>query len=269
MMNLKRILLILLFLPLIASRLLAEGGSDPMRTWTSNDGRKIEASLVRLSGKKEVVLKLKDGKEYTVAKDRLSAADNAWIAEAVKKDTSIAARTIVDGIMKGMAEKMAPPQNYRFEVTWSKTQVSVAPKDVAEGYEGKVITWKPVFKITNLSGKDLIGLQLLYQMQIKLDRDKSQDDYAFPMGVKMLPLMKANQTLEVEGKPFETLSAKLKAGYVTKDRSRASKSDDVQGVVVKIGHITDLVYEYKSGTAIQDKLGEKMKEMGVPGVKKP
>ena len=219
-------------------------------------------------GKDDVVLKLADGKEYTVAKDRLSAADNAWIAEAVKKGTSIAARTIVDGIMKGMADKLAPPQNYRFQVTWSKKQVSVAPKNVAEGYEGTATTWKPIFKVTNLSGKDLAGITLLYQMQIKLDRDRSQDDYAFPMSLKMLSLLKANQTLEVEGKPFETQSAKLKAGYVTKDRSRANKSDDVQGVVVKLVHVTDLVYEYKSGTAIQDKLGEKMKEVGAPELKK-
>lgn len=49
------------------------------RSWTSTDGRKIEADLVSATGT-EVVLKLDGtGKEYTVALDRLSPEDNAFV----------------------------------------------------------------------------------------------------------------------------------------------------------------------------------------------
>lgn len=61
---------------------------EGLRTWTNSDGRKIEASLVRTSGKHAakkapplVTLKLKNGKLVSVPIDTLSARDQRGLAE--------------------------------------------------------------------------------------------------------------------------------------------------------------------------------------------
>lgn len=238
-------------------------------TWTSRDGKTISASLVAVTGT-DAVLKMSDGKEYRVAKDRLSDEDRAFIDDQIKKRPILLSSRVANSpsVVAAAPNGYSGQQNYRFNVSWSKDQVSVAPKFFARGYDAKVTTWKPKFKVTNTSGKEVTGLTLLYQLQIKRDRDTAQNDHDYPSGTLTLPAIKHNQTIEVEGKPFETLTARLNDNFITTDGSRANKSDDVQGALAKVLLGKTILHEWKSGTGVKDKIGEKLKEAGLIEKKK-
>ena len=55
----------------------ARAATPVMRTWTSTDGRKIEASFVALDGA-GVKVRMANGNTFTVPLDRLSAADQTF-----------------------------------------------------------------------------------------------------------------------------------------------------------------------------------------------
>ena len=50
------------------------------RTWTDLDGRTVEADLIRTDATAIVIRRASDGREFTLARDRLSPADLAFLA---------------------------------------------------------------------------------------------------------------------------------------------------------------------------------------------
>lgn len=54
----------------------------PVRTWTSSDGRTLEAELVRVDGDRVVVKRSSDGREFTLRFGMLSADDQAFVQAA-------------------------------------------------------------------------------------------------------------------------------------------------------------------------------------------
>ena len=56
-------------LSLLATSLLAQAPAPAFRTWTSTDGRKVEASLLTTDGT-SVSIKLRDGKVFSLPLDR-------------------------------------------------------------------------------------------------------------------------------------------------------------------------------------------------------
>lgn len=232
-----------------------------IRTWTSSDGRKLEASIVGLAGT-DVRLRSADGKDFPVPMARLSEGDSQYIATWISQNPMAA--------LKGLA---SPPVNppgagsttvgYRFSVGWNKIKFDEKPKNVGGAWNAKVVTWKPKFKVTNTSGRELKNLMLVYQVQIRLDRDSKVDDYSFPTNKMLIPVIKSNQSLDIDGYGFETLDAKLKQDFITTDGSRRNKSDVILGSIVKLIHEGKIVHEYKSGTGMQDRLREKLSGLGI------
>ncbi len=76
----KRALLLLLLLTALARSVSAD---HPVRTWTSTDGRTIEASLVQ-ADRTVAILKLKNGHEATVPLERLSESDRRHLEDLRK-----------------------------------------------------------------------------------------------------------------------------------------------------------------------------------------
>ena len=70
----KRAILLLLLTALVRPAM----AGDPVRIWTSNDGKTLEASLVQ-ADRTTVILKLKNGHEATVPIERLSEADRTHL----------------------------------------------------------------------------------------------------------------------------------------------------------------------------------------------
>src|SRR5687768_3565123 len=71
----KHLALALLFLSCLSAELCA-------RTWTSSDGRKVEAEFVSAIGGTVTLKRSPDGQTFTLPLVRLSAEDQAWIKTA-------------------------------------------------------------------------------------------------------------------------------------------------------------------------------------------
>ena len=65
---------------LTALQCLGSASADEVRTWTDNQGRSVDATLVRVN-ETNVVIRLKDGREMDYPIERLSAADVKYIGE--------------------------------------------------------------------------------------------------------------------------------------------------------------------------------------------
>ncbi len=65
----------------ITSAALAMFAAIPVqaRTWTSSDGRSLEAEFVAKSGNTVTLKRANDGKSFTLPLDKLSDADQEWI----------------------------------------------------------------------------------------------------------------------------------------------------------------------------------------------
>ena len=75
--------------PLALALALRAFSSHPLaaapRTWTGQDGRTVEAELVRVEAGSVVIRRVSDGREFSLPLDRLSAADVAFLAETNAK----------------------------------------------------------------------------------------------------------------------------------------------------------------------------------------
>src|SRR5262245_43392878 len=65
---------VFLFFPILST-------AGPVRTFTSSDGKPLEAELVSLSGQQIVVRRVSDSKFFAIAVNRLSVEDKAFIQQ--------------------------------------------------------------------------------------------------------------------------------------------------------------------------------------------
>ncbi len=65
-------------------------GQLDARTWTSSDGKAIEAEFIRYKDDANIVIKMK-GKEFTVPLSKFSQADLDWLEQKKKDDAESAA----------------------------------------------------------------------------------------------------------------------------------------------------------------------------------
>src|ERR1043165_4278171 len=81
------------------------------RTFTSSDGKKLEAELVKATDKEATLKRKGDGKEFVIPLDRLSEDDRKYIAThlAGQAANTRAAREIELSVAKGKTEKMKVP----------------------------------------------------------------------------------------------------------------------------------------------------------------
>jgi hypothetical protein len=82
------------------------------RTFTSSDGKKLEAELVKATDKEATLKRKGDGKEFVIPLDRLSEDDRKYIAThlAGQAANTRAAREIELSVAKGKTEKMKVPE---------------------------------------------------------------------------------------------------------------------------------------------------------------
>ena len=70
------------FIPLL---LLALTSSMSGRTWTSSDGKTLEADFVSTDGNSVTLKRARDGKDFTIPLDRLSEEDQVFVREEAEK----------------------------------------------------------------------------------------------------------------------------------------------------------------------------------------
>lgn len=221
------------------------------RTWTSVDGRKIEASLVGVAAD-HAILRMADGKEHLVSRSRLSAVDKAHLDEVARvamKPLEKMLKQLDEDADAAYKAALVPPKEYRFAVTWDRTEDAGTTASDAD-VKG---TGDPcAFRITNLCGKGLVSMTMICQYQVKLDAAKSKAPFAYPALMKPLFMMDQNKPLLFRTKPLAKLSTKLKPGEIVRDAGGVIQPDDIVGVMVKILHKFKVVHEWKSNPEVRD-----------------
>lgn len=117
-------------------------GVDSPRLWTSGDGRKLEASLVRLEGD-SVILELSSGREASVPLAGLSKEDQEWVLSLPERETqfrpaSLPGETQLDGEI----EVTGGPELYLTPHFSFQTEEEVSPAFISEAakiYEGSYL----------------------------------------------------------------------------------------------------------------------------------
>ena len=102
-------------LPFISTVILSVFGlsfAEEKRTFTSGDGKKLEAEVVSATKKDAKLKRASDGKEFVIPLDRLSEDDRKFIATYLAKEkvNLRAAREIEVSVEEGKTEKMKVPE---------------------------------------------------------------------------------------------------------------------------------------------------------------
>ena len=224
------------------------------RLWTSNDGRQIKAALVKLTPE-GVVLRLDDGNETTVKQSSLSLADQAYLAS--RPATPTKPETVPTAAIFAAQR----PKQYAFSVTWSKEKTF----DIKSGTSvvSNTSTWQAKFRITNLLPRELTGLVIGYEVQLKRDRDAELNRYDYVLDAIPIASIKPNESIEISTKTFDIVDSKLVKGKKTKDGTRPNKSDTLIGVMLDIVHLGKLAHEYKSIDGVDNALTDYLKARGL------
>jgi hypothetical protein len=132
--------LILFFLPILmcCTIALGENNAEPYRTFTSKDGKVMEARFIRFE-KDKINLLLKDGRRFTVGSEIFSPADQAYIDELRIRLNPATGRPWVANDFKILLTKRKywtdelKPRASKHLVNFSHDFISPGQKCVAQG----------------------------------------------------------------------------------------------------------------------------------------
>lgn len=219
------------------------------RTFTDQKGRKIEAELVAVAGKK-VTLRLTNGKDYTIPIGTLSKDDQFFVevwADMEKKSGAGKA---------GESGKSTPviPDNidYQFEFEVDKKRTKKGSMGKVQSGEIRTDEWGFEVEVENRSRVTLEGLEMSYRIYVdpkasaKVEIDSPPK--FFGGRVKVNPVAdRAIAMVKTKSVPLKILE--LDPDFVFTDGSRNDLEDDLEGVWIKLWHGKKKVAEYKSNNS--------------------
>lgn len=198
------------------------------RNFTSVDGKTVSAELVSADGL-QATLKLASGQETVVPLNRLSPADQAFIASWVSSN----------------------PQAIRYNFMVDATKEKVNSTEASgRGVTTTTTHWLYHVKVTNRASQPIEGLKVVYQIHYS-DVDGKAKSTEVQHGAKDLPPLKPGESASVDTESVKLLSTRLDSGYVWKDRAPARQTDTLKGIAVTITHNGKSVHEYTSGTSVK------------------
>lgn len=198
------------------------------RTFTSIDGRTVDAEITSASNV-QVTLKLADGRETVVPLNRLSPADQEYIATWITQN----------------------PQaiRYSFVVDVTKDKVSSA-ESKEEGLTTTRTKWLYHVKVTNRAPQAIEGLKLSYQIHYSDEEGKAKSTEVRPGSVNLGPVAQGG-TITADTEPVELITTRLDSGYYWKNGAPSKQSDTLKGIAVTIEHQGKIVHEFVSGTSVK------------------
>jgi len=213
---------------LIILSTIAGSAEDPLHTFTSNNGQKIQASIISVSNDK-VKIKRKDGQTFTTSISIYSDQDKEyirkWINENVTQKADFKIRTSRDigkkkHISTYLGKKITQPMSYR--VTIENLSRSGDFKDIEIEY----ITFKP--KSENVE----VGAT-------------STGDFNIIRGKLNIPSLPAGRSFEFNTIPFLLIEQTVVnyAGNKEKVKDRAQMT----GISIKMYTGEKLLWEHKEG----------------------
>lgn len=199
------------------------------RNFTSVDGKTVNAELVGANGL-QATLKLPDGRETVVPLNRLSAADQAFIA--------------------AWAGQNPQAIRYNFVVDTTKEKVGTKEGRAGVGSSKTTTTWLYHVKVTNRASQPVEGLKVRYQIHYS-DAEGKAKSSEFKSGAKDLPALKPGESASVDTETVDLISTRLDSGYVYRDGDPARQTDTLKGIAVTIEHNGKSVHEFVSATSVK------------------
>jgi hypothetical protein len=196
------------------------------RTFTSADGKTIEAEVVSADGL-QATLKLSDGRQAVVPFNRLSEADQAFLAGWIKEH----------------------PQAIRYSFTVDATKDKLESKTASTGdslVKGTATKWLYHVKITNRASQPIEGLKMRYQIHY-VDVDGNSKSVEFKSGAKDVDTLKPGGSTSVDTDPVELLTTQLDGGFVYGNGARSKQADTIKGLAVTLEHNGKAVHEFTTG----------------------
>jgi hypothetical protein len=197
------------------------------RTFTSSDGKSIEAEVVNADGL-QATLKLPDGRQVAVSWNRLSQADQEFLANWIKEH----------------------PQAIRYSFTVDATKDKVESKAAATGdslVKGTATKWLYHVKITNRASQTIEGLKMRYQIHY-VDVDGASKSVEFKSGVKEVDGLKPGSSASVDTDPVELLTTQLDGSYIYGNGAKSKQADTIKGIAVTLEHNGKNVHEFTTGS---------------------
>jgi len=203
------------------------------RTFTSADGRTIEADIVAATSE-NVTLKLASGQTVVSTLERFSKADRDFIAAWLKQNPA--------------------KINYSFQVSYTKDKMG-SSKQKSGSVSVTVENWLCRIKLANRSGQDLDNVEVDYTV-FSEQMDEGRPVLRSSRGKVTLPKIRANEELTLQTDEVQLASTQLDGGYYYVDGARARQKDSLAGLAVSIRHAGKTVFgwaskgmEGKAGTA--------------------
>lgn len=206
-----------------ATLLLALAAPLEARTFTSADGRTVDADIVAATAE-NVTLKLTGGQTVVSTLDRFSPSDREFIAAWLKQNPA--------------------KINYSFQVSYTKDKMG-SRKQKSGSVSVTVEAWLCRIKLANRSGQDLENVDLNYSI-FSEQMDEGRPVLRSTRGKITLPMIRANEELTVQTDEVQLASTQLDGGFYYSDGSRARQKDNLAGMAVSVRHAGKTVFEWAS-----------------------
>jgi hypothetical protein len=197
------------------------------RTFTSTDGRTIEAEVVSADGL-QATLKLADGRQTVVPMNRLSQADQEYLTGWIKANPqAIRYSFTVEATKDKLESKTAPTRDSLVTATTHK--------------------WYYHVKITNRASQPIEGLKMQYQIHY-VDVDGTTKSSEFKSGEKEVPTLKPGGNTTVDTDPVDLVTTQLGGGYIYGSGAKSRQTDTIKGIAVTLEHNGKSVFEFTTGS---------------------
>jgi hypothetical protein len=196
------------------------------RSFTSTDGKTIEADLVGATGL-QATLKLTDGRETVVPLNRLSQSDQDFVAQWLAQHPQAIRYSFVVDATKDKLESKTKGSNLSITT-------STATK------------WLYHVKITNRASQPVAGVTMRYQIHyIDVEGTGKSTEYTF--GSKDVPMLKPGESTTIDTDPVELIKTELQGGYMYANGARSRQADTIKGLAVTLEHNGSSVFEFATG----------------------
>lgn len=222
-----------LMLQLIAGAAFANA-DDPYRTFTDDQGRTVEAVIVRTSPDK-VWIRRDDGRTFQVATSTFSEADRKYISEWRQMNALEDPDAIEFSSKRYTDERRTESRNY---ATF------------------KIDRFGYIIAITNTTVIDLENLDVEYRYYAKrgtfgeTGQDRQLEGYGGRATIASLP---SRETTEIKTDSVTLKSTKLKRGFSYTNTNQRRTNDSLGGVWVRIKQDGELIAEFSSPSRLKTK----------------
>ncbi len=213
------------------------------RTFTSPDGRTLQAE-VQSATPDMVTLKMATGQTLTVPVTKFSDADQTFIAEWRKANPAAT--------------------KYAFAASYTKEKKD-STKSMSGNAELTTETWVCNLKLANRSSQTLEDVKVDYEIFCtKINNGQAVQQRL--KGSSDVGSIKHLEEVVIPSLEVKLYTTKLEGGFYYLDGSRSRKKDEIDGVVIRVTHAGQKVFEWASSGVPKDN-GADAKKESAPAVK--